>query len=156
MVYLGIGSNIDAKNNIAKAKAVLSEHFNSVRFSRTFESEAVGFKGDNFLNLVAEINTNIVLADLIEQIKLLENQLGRVRGGAKFSSRHIDIDILIYGDNICQQPIVLPREEILHNAYVLWPLSELAPQLSEPGGSQTYTELWANFDKTRQNLRPID
>lgn len=156
IVYLGIGSNINAEENITKAKQALLSLFKTARFSRTYESEAVGFKGDNFLNLVAEIEFNDPLFNLIEILKNLENQLGRVREGAKFSSRHIDIDILLFGNTLCQHPIVLPRDEIKHNAYVLWPLSELAGDMQDPSGELTYAQLWQAFDKTLQQLTPVN
>ena len=156
IVYLGIGSNIDAKQNISRTKVALAKLFPEAQFSRTFESEAVGFKGDNFLNLVAKIETDESLSELLATIKKLEDELGRVRGGAKFSSRHIDIDILLYGEFICEKPVALPRDEITQNAYVLWPLAELAPNLVEPGGTKTYSQLWKEFDQVSQRLHPID
>ncbi|MCW8999705.1 MAG: 2-amino-4-hydroxy-6-hydroxymethyldihydropteridine diphosphokinase, partial [Kangiellaceae bacterium] len=105
IVYLGLGSNIEPIQNIAKTKQALTKDFPSVKFSRSFESEAVGFEGDNFINLVARIDTELSLEELIQYLKTLEDSLGRVRGGAKFSSRHIDIDILLYGNLICKKPI---------------------------------------------------
>ncbi len=156
IAYLGIGSNIDAVKNIDKAKQLISLTFKGARFSRTFESEAIGFKGDNFLNLVAEVAFDESLEFLIAKLKQIENELGRLRGGAKFSSRHIDIDILLFGDMVCQNPIELPRDEILTNAYVLWPLAELAPDLIEPDGERCYSDIWKNFDKSKQTLFPIE
>jgi 2-amino-4-hydroxy-6-hydroxymethyldihydropteridine diphosphokinase len=155
IAYLGLGSNIDASKNIDNAKQLLNRTFKNSRFSRTFESEAIGFEGDNFLNCVAEIYLDETLESLILRLKQLEDELGRQRGGAKFSSRHIDIDILLFGDLVCQTPIQLPRDEIRVNAYVLWPLAELAPELIEPGGSLTYSALWKSFDKSKQNLFPV-
>lgn len=156
IVYLGLGSNIEPNNNIAKAKEVLVSRFDEVRFSRTFESEAIGFEGDKFLNLVAEVQTEEPLETLMISIKCIENELGRVQGQEKFSSRCIDIDILLYGDYCGETPLQLPRDEIKGNAYVLWPLAELAPDLVEPGGELSYLELWQNFDKASQQLEPID
>lgn len=155
IVYLGIGSNIEPHVNVAQAKKLLKEMYQHVRFSRTFISQAVGFEGDDFFNLVAEIETDETLLELIDALKLLEAKLGRVRGDKKFSSRNIDIDILLYGNQVCHEPIVLPRDEIRDNAYVLWPLAELAPDLLEPGGDVTYGELWQKFDKTSQQLKPL-
>lgn len=155
-VYLGIGSNIDASNNIASCKDSLQSTFSHCRFSRTFESESVGFKGDNFLNLVAEVTTEQSLPELISSLKSLEDRLGRKREGAKFSSRHIDIDILLFGDESLDTPIKLPREEIYENAYVLWPLAELAPELQDPVSGQLFSSLWSAFDKSTQTLQPID
>jgi len=156
IVYLGIGSNIDPHTHIDNAKQALTKQFSTARFSRTYQSQAVGFSGNDFLNLVAEIHTQASLIDLIEQIKQLEDKLGRRRGGEKFSSRHIDIDILLYGNEVTDTPIILPREEIRDNAYVLRPLAELAPELPEPGGDQTYGQIWREFDQTAQQLTPID
>jgi len=155
IAYLGIGSNINALENIEKAKRLLQERLDNVRFSRVFESEAVGFEGDKFLNLVAEAEVGDSLEFIIDSLKQFEDELGRVRGGAKFSSRHIDIDILLFGDLVCDKPIVLPREEIKQNAYVLWPLAELAPDLIAPGNDLTYLQLWQKFDKKSQQLKPI-
>ncbi|MGX5202847.1 2-amino-4-hydroxy-6-hydroxymethyldihydropteridine diphosphokinase [Aliikangiella sp. IMCC44632] len=154
--FLGLGSNISPQQHIAMAKQALTNQYSQVRFSRSFKSKAVGFEGDDFINLVAEIETKSTLVELIEEIKLLEDQLGRVREGDKFSSRHIDIDILLYADHVCQQPIVLPRPEIRESAYVLWPLAELAPDLVEPGGSKSYAQLWQAFDAASQPIEPLD
>ncbi len=162
-IYIGIGSNIDPYKNIPIALTVLKDAFPSIQYSRVFESEAVGFEGDNFLNLVAcfsfdevdsEENEITSLSILIKQLKNIENDLGRQRGSLKFSDRNIDIDILLFGDLIISKPIELPRGEILENAYVLWPLSELAPELTVPDSEKTYSECWTQFDKALQKLTP--
>ncbi|MET1254569.1 2-amino-4-hydroxy-6-hydroxymethyldihydropteridine diphosphokinase [Aliikangiella maris] len=151
-MYLGIGSNIEPALKISQAKSVLENSFQAVCFSATYISQAVGFAGDDFHNLVAKIETQLSLEALSTRLKQIEDQLGRVRGGKKFSSRHIDIDILLYGELVSEEPIVLPRPEIHENAYVLCPLAELAPDLVEPGGSLTYAQLWDTFDQSRQKL----
>ena len=155
IAYLGIGSNIDAENNIFLAKKAIVECFEVAEFSAIYESAAVGFKGDNFHNLVARVATNLSLNELLAQLKSLEQSLGRQRSAERFSSRSIDIDILLFGELVCEQPIQLPREEIRHNAYVLWPLAELSPELIEPGGTRTYGQLWRQFDKSSQQIKKI-
>ena len=166
-VYIGIGSNIEPKINIKNACERLCLDFPSIEFSRIFESASVGFEGDNFLNLVArfksedifpleDLNNQQALSRLIKQLKQIENELGRVRGSQKFSDRNIDIDILLYGDLQTNQPIELPRDEILENAYVLWPLAEIAPELTEPSSNKTYTQYWSEFDKSLQTLKPVE
>ena len=77
-------------------------------------------------------------------------------GGQKFSDRNIDIDILLFGDLQTEHPIELPRDEILKNAYVLWPLAELAPELRDPLSHKYYAESWSEFDKSSQTLKPIE
>jgi len=142
--YLGIGSNIEPEKNILFCKTLIQKMFQKVRFSKTYKSQAVGFDGDDFYNLVAEIKDEQELEELIQLVKKTEKELGRVRTEKRFSSRHIDIDILLYGDIVCQQPIVLPRPEIYDNAYVLCPQGK------------TYKNLWQAFDKSRQPLLMID
>jgi len=163
-IYIGIGSNINPYKNVPIALMVLKEAFPSIQYSRVFESEAVGFEGDNFLNLVAcfsvdeidsEKNGASRLPILIKQLKKIENDLGRQKGSKKFSDRNIDIDILLFGDLIINNPIELPRGEILDNAYVLWPLSEIAPEMLAPNSKVTYSEYWTQFDKSLQKLTPI-
>ena len=175
-IFIGIGSNIEPQKNVSKGLELLRLKFPSIVFSRIFESEAVGFDGDKFLNLVAkfelkDLNPNrsgssdLVakysssidqLCFLIAELKEIENQLGRKRGDKKFSARNIDIDVLLFGDLQIDDPVELPRGEILGNAYVLWPLSELAPKLKYPGSEKTFTEYWRDFDKSLQKLAPVE
>ncbi len=154
-VYLGIGSNIEPAENIDLAKAHLKQLFSYCEFSSTYETAAVGFKGDNFLNLVAKVKTDLSLEALISLIKQSELTLGRVRGSQKFADRHIDIDILLFNNLTTNHPIELPRQEIYHNAYVLWPLAEVAPNLVDPISKKTFLQLWNNFDKSTQTIVKI-
>ena len=171
-VYIGIGSNVNPHKNVADAINLLKSNFPSVVFSRVFESTAIGFIGDNFLNLVARFSANDIdmstdsvqdhdmtnqrLISVIKKIKHIEQQMGRTRGSKKYSDRCIDIDVLLFGDLQVNSPIELPRGEILENAYVLWPLSELAPQLIHPKNSKSYQSLWESFDQQSQSLKPVE
>ena len=69
----------------------------------------------------------------------------------------MDLDLLLYDDLVLDNNgLKLPREEILKNAFVLWPLAEIAPQRVHPVAGRSYAELWADFDKSRETLAPID
>ncbi len=156
-VALGIGSNIHPLQNISQCLDALLLQFNDLSFSSVFESEALGFTGDNFLNMVVSMQTDMPLQKMIAVLKKIEDDLGRDRTQAKFSGRTMDIDILVYGDATGQhEGIDLPRPEICENAYVLWPLSQLAKQQEHPLLRQTYGELWDSYDKDKQKLWPID
>ena len=175
-IFIGIGSNIEPQKNVSMTLELLRLKFPSIIFSRIFESEAVGFDGDNFLNLVAKFklkdldsnrsgtsdliakysNSIEQLSFLVAELKEIENQLGRKRGDKKFSARNIDIDVLLFGDLQIDEPVELPRSEILDNAYVLWPLSELVPDSKHPGSDKTYAEYWREFDKSLQKLEPVE
>ena len=131
----------------------MRKEFGELTLSMVYESEAIGFSGDNFLNLTLATNTDRPLEQIIDLLKELEDSLGRDRSQARFSDRTIDIDILIYGDERgTEYGLSLPREEILQNAFVLRPLAETHPELQHPETGQSYGELWEQFDQESQKL----
>lgn len=156
-VFVSIGSNIDRTNYICSALDVLQENFAELHCSPVYESEAVGFEGDNFYNLVVEFKTDLSLPELAKKLRAIEDAHGRDRNAPKFSARTLDLDILSY-DKLKGNfaGIVLPREEITHNAFVLKPLADLAGQALHPGLQKTYEQLWQEFDAGKQKLWRID
>lgn len=155
-VYLSLGSNIDREKNLSAGLDALVEAFGDLRMSQVYESEAVGFDGDNFYNLVAAIETDLSVAELALRLRNIEDANGRVRSGPKFSARTLDIDILTY-DHLAGEVggVKLPRGEILKNAFVLLPLSELAPDLVHPVQGKNYQQLWEEYDQASQKLWPV-
>ena len=152
LLTLSLGSNIDADANIRKAVAELRTRFPGLRCSAVYESESVGFEGDNFLNLVTVAETEKPLPDLLREIKAIEAALGRDRSQPKFSSRCIDIDVLTYGELSGEHAGILLPREILEHAFVLQPLAEILPDMKHPSTGQTMTAHWVAFDKTGQQL----
>ena len=156
-VTLSIGSNINARENISSCLDALLLQFRDLSLSSVFESEAVGFDGDNFLNLAAGIHTDMELAELSALLKGIEDKHGRERTGPKFCGRTLDIDILTYDHLVGNfSGVTLPREEILHNAFVLWPLSQIDAKGKHPVAGRNYKQLWSEYDKSSQKLWPID
>jgi len=154
-VYLSLGSNIDAPYHISACVNALRNNFSVLDISQVYESEAVGFDGDNFLNLVVLINTELSVGELSKQLKTLEDRYGRDRNAARFSGRTLDVDILTYDDVVGEiDGVLLPRDEILTNAFVLKPLAEIAPNDRHPQRQQSYQSLWAAYDQTAQKLWP--
>ena len=154
---LSIGSNVDAANNIRQAVKALRYEFNNILCSTVYKSEAVGFDGDNFLNLVAVIDTDKQLSAILKFVKQLEDRLGRDRAQPKFSDRRMDIDILTYGEETgAECGIVLPRSEITKNAFVLLPLSEMLPEQINAETGVSNAQMWQDYDKSQQKLWPID
>lgn len=153
-IYISIGSNINRSYHIQAAVSMLKQHFGQLQLSSVYESEAVGFCGDAFYNLVAAADTTLSIADCVSVFKQIEDAYGRDRSSARFSGRTLDLDLLTYDDVVCEQPIELPRAEIGENAFVLLPLSELAPAAVHPVAGKTYAALWQQYDK-QQKLWPV-
>ncbi|MFB3946524.1 2-amino-4-hydroxy-6-hydroxymethyldihydropteridine diphosphokinase [Aeromonas veronii] len=154
-IYISLGSNIERDRHIRAGLDALHAEFGELRVSRVFESEAVGFNGRPFYNLVAAAETDLPLATVCQRLRAMEFAHGREPDAKKFAPRTLDLDLLLYGDLVCDTPLVLPRGEVLTNAFVLWPLAELAPKLRHPVDGRTMGELWQAYDKASQQLCPI-
>jgi 2-amino-4-hydroxy-6-hydroxymethyldihydropteridine diphosphokinase len=156
-VYISLGSNIDRERNTRAGIEALRERFGELRLSSVYESEAVGFEGDAFYNMVIACETDEDVHSVNRALAEIEDAHGRDRSGPRFSSRTLDLDLLLYDDLVLDEDgLKLPRGEILKNAFVLWPLAELAPDLLHPVVGESYTDLWAAFDRTKENLAPIE
>lgn len=153
--YISIGSNVEREHYLPAGLEAVTQLASSWRMSRVFEAEPVGFDGDNFFNSVVEIQTSLSLMALQQSLKSIERQLGRPEGAQKNQSRTIDLDILLYGDVICECSPTVPRSDLYKFAFVLWPMNELCPELVIPGQQQTIAELWTNFSP-QQQLWPVE
>ncbi len=152
-IYISLGTNIDAERNLRLAVADLRQHYGALILSSVYESEAVGFEGDNFLNMVVGLDTDEDVHTVVKTLRDIEDRHGRVRSGPRFSARTIDLDLLLYDDLVLKEDgLEIPRDEITHNAFVLWPMAEVAPQQVHPENDQTMAQLWLNFDKSSQKL----
>ena len=155
-IYISIGSNIEPARYLREAIAELSQLLGALELSSVYESEAVGFTGDNFLNMVVGASSELDIGELVQQFKAIERRHGRAANAQKFAPRTLDLDLLLYDDVVCELPVVLPRAEIVINAFVLWPLAELAPALVHPTTASSYQTLWQKYDKAQQRLWTID
>lgn len=156
-IYISLGSNINREANTRAGVYALQKHYGELELSSVYESEAVGFDGDAFYNMVIACDTDEDVHDVIRHLRAIEDANGRDRNGPKFSSRTLDLDLLLYDDLVLDvNGLKLPREEILHNAFVLWPMAEIAPELIHPVVHRSYNELWASFDRGGANLRSIE
>ncbi|WP_280538811.1 2-amino-4-hydroxy-6-hydroxymethyldihydropteridine diphosphokinase [Chromohalobacter sp. 11-W] len=156
-VTVSIGSNIDRERHVLACLDALADTFGDVQVSRVFESEPVGFEdGRNFYNLVAAFHSTLTVGELQTWCKQIEADNGRLPGSPKFSPRTLDIDLLTVGDRCGHiEGVDLPRDEILHHAFVLWPLAELLPETPHPEVRHSYAALWAAFTNGDQHLWPV-
>ena len=152
-VYLGLGSNIERERHLGAGLDALAAMLRDMRCSTVFESQAVGIKSGPFFNLVVTGLTDLPLLELDRRQKFIEADNGRYAPDRK--GLPVDIDVLMYDDlHGTFDGLVLPRAEILKNAFVLWPLSLLAPDLVHPGVGKRMAQLWqeAQID---QVLAPV-
>ncbi|WP_313026544.1 2-amino-4-hydroxy-6-hydroxymethyldihydropteridine diphosphokinase [Pseudomonas lopnurensis] len=152
-VLLGLGSNAQRESHLHAGLDALAELLLDMRCSPVFESLAVGYKGDNFYNLVVAGNTALPLTELDRRLKFIEADNGRYAPERK--GLPLDIDVLLYGDLVGNfHGLLLPRAEILKNAFVLWPLALLAPARHHPALGESFAELWAR-SSIDQQLWPV-
>lgn len=146
--FISIGSNIEREKNIPFALRVLEERFGKLTLSGVYESDPVGFSGSPFYNLVVRFESDLPVQKVAAALRQIELDQGRSRSCEKFSSRTLDLDLILYGDVVLQEgKLEIPRSEITRYAFVLEPLAEIAPALRHPVLNETYGELWAKFDK---------
>ncbi len=156
-VFLGIGSNIERERYLTAGLDALQGLFHELALSSVYDSAAVGFSGQPFLNMVAAVHTDLPLQALAARLRHIETEHGRPANATRFSARHLDIDILTYDDEVGNfSGVKLPRDEILENAFVLCPLAELAPDSLHPQLKRSYHSLWEAFDRASQPLTRVD
>jgi len=156
-VFLGVGSNIERERYLTAGLDALEAMLGALALSPVYDSAAVGFDGQPFLNLVAAVHTGMPLATLAGRLRHIEREFGRPDRAPRFSPRQLDIDILTYGDAVGRiDGVQLPRDEILENAFVLRPLAELAPDAVHPVSGRSYEAHWRDYDHASQPLTRID
>jgi 2-amino-4-hydroxy-6-hydroxymethyldihydropteridine diphosphokinase len=121
--YLSLGSNIDAQANIDLALLELDKIFSNSECSSIYQTQAEGFKGDDFLNLVFAGNIDMGFKDLNKKLKKIEDISGRKRNAPKFGPRSLDIDIILQLDH--KEEILFESDEITKYEFVSQPLSEI-------------------------------
>jgi 2-amino-4-hydroxy-6-hydroxymethyldihydropteridine diphosphokinase len=147
--FVGIGSNLGSREqNLARAIELLSaeEGIDVVAVSEIRETEPVGPVAQGpFLNGAVRIETDLVPRDLLERLLAIEQRLGRVRR-ERFGPRTIDLDLLLYGDEVIDEPgLTVPHRRLHERRFALEPLSDLAPGLEIPGKG-SISELLAELE----------
>jgi|TARA_B110000014_G_C20090384_1_gene570768 2-amino-4-hydroxy-6-hydroxymethyldihydropteridine diphosphokinase len=158
-IFISLGSSIKRKYHVKQGIYSLANSFSisldKLTLSSLFESEAVGFTGENFYNMVIGVQCSYSVEEVATILKDIESLFGRPKNAKKFSPRTLDLDLLLYDDLIINTPAQLPRDEINENAFVLWPLSEVAPEVIHPILNINYATLWKNYNKQSQHIKRI-
>jgi 2-amino-4-hydroxy-6-hydroxymethyldihydropteridine diphosphokinase len=154
-VYVSAGSNVEPEANLRRACRELRRRFGPIRTSAVYRNPAVGFRGDDFLNLVLSFRSADPPEDVVAELERLHGLAGRVRGPDAFAPRTLDLDLLLYGTAVIPG-LRVPRDDIRKYAFVLGPLAELAPQLRHPVTGESMAELWSRFAGGASALTPVD
>jgi len=152
-VYLGLGSNVEPHKHLRLAVRELGARFGALELSSVYRNASLGFDGDEFLNLVVGLETDATPAEIHSSLEDIHRLANRDRGGLRFAARTLDIDLLLYGDLVLDDPpLKLPRSDVLAYSFVLGPLAEIAPDLRHPETGRLITEHWAEYDKNSHPL----
>ncbi|MGY6214774.1 2-amino-4-hydroxy-6-hydroxymethyldihydropteridine diphosphokinase [Methylolobus aquaticus] len=156
-IFVGVGSNVDRELSIGAGLQRLGREFGPLRLSSVYESEAVGFVGDPFFNLVVGFDCTLPALEVAERLTMIEAHVGRIRADDKFAARTLDLDLLLYGNAVFEAgSLRIPRDDITRYAFVLEPLTELAADLVHPELGTSFATLWAAFDKRCLRQRRLD
>lgn len=148
--YLSLGSNLDPEKHLRAALRELRLRFGALDISSVYESAAVGFDGPPFWNLAVGLDSDLDANALNAWLHALEDAHGRRRDQPRYANRTLDLDIIAINGRATERP------ELQH-AFVLAPLSEIAPEIREPRSGETIGELWTRPQQTsRAVLRKIE
>lgn len=140
IAYIGVGSNLDYPAvHVSQAINKLSKIENTqlIFASKLYRSKAVGMTDQpDFINAVVKLDTLLSAQNLLLKLQGIELSHGRVRGGLRFGPRTLDLDVLLFGDEIIDNSsLTVPHPRMFERAFVLVPLAEIEPTLIFPDGS---------------------
>ena len=155
-VYVAAGSNVDPQTHLERAESELARLFGPLQESPWYRNAAVGFTGEDFINFVLGFETALGVHETQAQLRAVEERCGRPRNAPKWAARAMDLDILLYGDLVLNEPqLQLPRPDLLLRPYMLGPLADIAPQLRHPTAGHSIARLWAGFDPAAHRMTVV-
>jgi 2-amino-4-hydroxy-6-hydroxymethyldihydropteridine diphosphokinase len=153
-VFVAAGSNVQPEVALRTALDELERIYGPLRISPAYRNKAVGFEGDDFINLVVGFATNDPLPEVRRNLQQVEALCGRPPNAPKWAPRTMDLDILLYGDVVSTElGLLLPRPDLIKRPYMLKPMADVAPDVVHPTLRRTMKQLWDAFDQEGHEMR---
>jgi 2-amino-4-hydroxy-6-hydroxymethyldihydropteridine diphosphokinase len=142
-VYVGLGSNLAPDRHLPLAVRALGQAFGALECSHAYRNPAVGFDGPEFVNLVVRFETGESLPAVVGRLVAIEAELGKDFTAARFASKAVDLDLLLFGRCVfANDRFAVPRATLADEPYHLRPLAELAPHETHPVDGGSFGNLW--------------
>ena len=155
-VFVSIGSNVEPEHHVEYALQALRDRFGTIQVSPVYRTAAVGFDGDDFLNLVVAFETALDVEDVDALLDELEHHAGRDRHAERYAPRTLDLDLLLFGDMVRHdENIRVPRKELVKYAFMLKPLVDIAGAYRHPQDGRTFSDLLATTDFSGQRCEKL-
>ena len=160
-VYIGIGSNLGNpyENCIKAVEAIREQPFCKMKaLSPFYRTEPVGVEGQNwFINTVLSINTSLSPAETIDMMLSIERKMGRTRSGIRWESRIIDLDILLFGNEIINdKKLNVPHPRMHTRRFVMAPMTDIAPELIHPVLGKSMADILSDIPLSEQAIRLME
>ncbi len=145
-VFVAAGSNVEPERYLSTALRALAAAYGPLSLSPAYRNQAVGFTGADFINLVVGFRTGDEVREVRQQLQKIEAACDRPPGAPKWAPRTMDLDILLFGDLVSDEPgLVIPRPDLVKRPYMLKPMADIAPDVRHPTLGKTMLELWAGL-----------
>jgi 2-amino-4-hydroxy-6-hydroxymethyldihydropteridine diphosphokinase len=155
-VFVAAGSNVDPQRHLCRALQAVAEAYGPLTLSPAYRNKAVGFEGEDFINLAVGFRTQQSLLQVRQRLQEIEALCERPRDAPKWAPRTMDLDILLNGDLVSTEPgLILPRPDLVRRPYMLKPMADIAPDVRHPTLGLTMSELWRAFDASGHALVEI-
>jgi 2-amino-4-hydroxy-6-hydroxymethyldihydropteridine diphosphokinase len=145
--YVGVGSNLGdrwAHLALAARKLAREPRVALLRASRVYDAAPLGPPQPRYLNAVLELEADLAPLALLATLQRIERSAGRLRSRVRWSARTLDLDLLLFGDEVIRRPrLVVPHPGLVVRRFVLAPLAELCPERVVPGTGRTVAQLLA-------------
>ncbi|MFL6578087.1 MAG: 2-amino-4-hydroxy-6-hydroxymethyldihydropteridine diphosphokinase [Povalibacter sp.] len=156
-VFVAAGSNVEPVSHLRQALDELQRIYAPLTVSPAYRNKAVGFEGEDFINLVIGFRTDDSIRDVRRNLQEVEKLCGRPADSPKWAPRTMDLDILLYDQLVSDEPgLILPRPDLIRRAYMLKPMADIAPDVMHPTLHKSMRDLWDAFDRGGHEMNVVE